>query len=248
MLGYSRLDAFVEGILWMTATGAGGGTVAQTITAQLYQATNSTGGGATAMSSATCAMGKDGTAAISTAGGLPKFGILSFSTISGSAALTVSVGTAAYVSASVGAAAAAHRWVAGASAAATVASEAFAAMFNSTVYNTAAVIVSNFYADTAWATAGVANIAIRRRPEKADSTVALTLTCPSTLVGCGGMFSGHIGIEEKHLKDGCRYVSVGYKSTDIAGPIAVTVIREKKEPGLRNVNFETKDLTESSVI
>jgi len=220
MLGVKHADFFLQGVVMHESSITG--SAVQLITAGLYQASNSTGGGSSAISSATAAgLGKSGTATVTTSAKLVE-GAIGFSTISGSAALSIRVGTAAYVSASVGAAAAAMTWVAGASVAATVAAQAFVTMFNSTVYNTSTVIRENFYAATNVAGSPWIRI-LRKNP---DSTNELSLIAPSTLVSVGGVVAARLGISDYNIKDGKRYVAIGVNSSQDESPYSVVCIRE----------------------
>jgi len=220
MRGVKRADFFVQGVIKFDASAEG--TATQVMSVAVYQASDSTGGGATAISSAGFStFGKSGTATITTNAKLVE-GLIGFSTISGSAALSIGVNTAAYVSDSVGASPAAHVWVAGASAAATVAAQAFVTMFNSTVYNTSTAVRENFYAATMAAGVPWCRI-LRKNP---DSTYELSLTAPSSLVSVGGVIAARIGIEEKNIKDGKRYISLGVNSSNDEIPYSVMLVRE----------------------
>lgn len=220
MRGVKRADFLVQGLVKFDSSAEG--TATQVMNLGIYQASNSTGGGATLLSSATVAgLGKSGTATVATSAKLVE-GLLNFSTISGSNALSITIGTAAYVSASVGAAAAAMTWVAGASAAATVAVQSFVTLFNSTVYNTSTAITANFSAATLAAGVPWCRI-LRKNP---DSTNELSLISPSSLIGVGGVVAARLGIEEKNLKEGKRYISLGVKSSNDEIPYSVVLVRE----------------------
>lgn len=221
MRGVKRADAILEG--FMSPTTGGPSTLAHAFTLRLLQATDSTGGGATGISSATAGpsnMGKDSATGISATVGLRE-GLIRFSTMHGSAAdFTVNVGTAAFTS---GSAAAAMVFSAQASDNATLASEGFVTLFNSTVNNTSTAITANWRASTM---AGVAMVKIS--PIDHESTGSLRLgTTGASNISIGGVFMGHVGIDSQFMKDGCRYLAVGAKSTSAAFPFTVTLVREK---------------------
>lgn len=239
MRGYRRIDFLFEGLVKREASAGGGGaTGIQQFTLRALQASNNTGGGASAISSATAVVGKDAATGISTAAKCRE-GLLVFSTIANDAALTVNVGTAAYVSATSGSAA--HYFACAASAQATVASEGFIAMFNSTVNNTATAITANWqaasYAAGAW---------VRITPKDPEGTHLLRLgSTGSTQIGHGGVFQAHIGIDGQYLGDGKRYVALGVKSTIDANPYTVTVIREAVTQPVTAVTY-SKSLNSST--
>lgn len=240
MKGYRRVDFLFEGLVNLPASGVLGATDFQDFTLAAYQASDSTGGGSSAISSATAVVGKNSATGISTSQKCRE-GFIDFSTISGSAALTVNVGTAAYVSASIAAPAAAMTWVSGASAQASVAKEAFVSMFNST-YNTATAVAGAWIASTV----GVPAAWCRILPKDPDSTYELHLgTTGSSQVGVGGVFKAHIGIDRQHMKDDKRYVALSIKSTEMANPFTVTVIREGEQLPVSNVMI-SKSISQST--
>lgn len=243
MKGYRRVDFLFGGLVNSPSSGALGATDYGEFTLRAMQASNSTGGGASAISSATAVVGKESATGFSATRGCRE-GMIYFSTISGSAALEVYVGTAMYFSDSVAAAAAPMTWVCGASAEATVAVAAFVAMFNGAT-NTATAVSANWKA-TANATV-TADRWVRIVPKDRDSTHQLRLgTTGSSQLGVGGVFSAHIGIDAQHMADGKRYVSLGIKSTEFANPYSVTIVREPEIAPAKNVFGVDKTLNSAS--
>lgn len=244
MRGYKSADFLFEGIVHSLSSGGLGATDFGQWTLRAMQATSSTGGGASAISSATAVVGKESATGFSATRGCRE-GWISFSTISGSAALNFTVGTAAFVTASVATPAAAMTLVAGASAQATVAREAFITLFNSTQYNTSTVLVNNWYACTDATVTG--DPWVRIIPRNQDSTNQLALgTTGSSQIAVGGVFTAHIGVSNHHLKEGARYVSLGVKSTEFANPFTVTVIREPENKPAKNIFGVDKTLQGST--
>lgn len=240
MRGYRRADAILEGFL-SPATG-GPSTLAQAFTLRVLQATDSTGGGATGISSATAGpscMGKDAATGISATVGLRE-GWIRFSTMHGSVAdFTVNVGTAAFTS---GSAAAAMVFAAQASDNATIASEGFVTLFNSTVNNTSTALTANWRAST-WSGGAL----VRISPIDHEATGSLRLgTTGASNISVGGLFTGHVGIDAQYMKDGCRYIAVGAKSTSGAFPFTVTLVREKvNAPAVQEWNI-SKSINQST--
>jgi len=235
-----RIDFLVEGLVNLTGAGAVGGTEVQQFTCRVMQASNSTGGGASAMSSATALIGKDSASGISTSMKCRE-GCVNFGTLDKATDLTITVGTAAYQTAS--AATAANRFVVkDASANATVAAQAFVTMFNSATNNTATAITANWYAATL--AAGVA--VVRIKPKDQDGTHLLHLgTTNSSMVSVGGVFQAHIGVDRQFMSDGKTHIALGVKSTNHANPYTVTVIREADNQPVKAVTM-SKSLNTST--
>jgi len=217
--GYRRTDFVVSGLVNLPATGAAGASGVQLFTCRVLEASNSTGGGASALSSATAVVGKDAKTSISTSVKMRE-GILVFSTMDKATALELTVGTAVFTTSS--AATTANLFVVnGASANATVGSEAFVAMFNNASQNTSTAITANWKAATV---AGCA--AVRILPKDPDGTHLLILSgTGSTMVGLGGVFQAHIGVEHQFVTDGKTHLSLGLKSSIDENPIAVLLYR-----------------------
>jgi hypothetical protein len=224
MKGYSRIDFLFEGVVKLLATGAlGGATGVQVWTLRGMQSSVASGTNSSAISSATAFVGKNAASGISATAGCRE-GWLCFTTIAADAAMTVSVGTADYVSNT--AMDAVHLFACEASANATVAVEGFVAMFNSTVYNTSTVVTANWMAATDNTVAADPWVRIIPRDPGGTHTLRLGTTAANTSIGVGGVFTAHIGIDACDLGEGKRYVSLGVKSSINTNPYVVTVIRK----------------------
>jgi len=237
--GYRRTDFLVSGLVNLAAAGAAGASGVQKFTCRAMQASNSTGGGATKVSSATAVIGKDSATGISTSVKMRE-GVIIFGTLDKATDLTITVGTADFQSAS--AATSAMRFVvAGSSAAATVAAEAFVAMFNDATQNTSTAITENWQAATIAGCAGV-----RITPKDPDGTHLLNMgTTGGTMVGLGGVFDMHIGVEHQFIKDGKTHIALGVKSSIDENPIAVKILREKSQGPVSPVTY-SKSINQST--
>ena len=227
-----RIDFEFAGLVKLPSSGAlGGATAIQQFTLRVMQASNATGGGASALSSATAVIGKDAATGITTAMKCRE-GFINFSTLTSAVPLAVSVGTAAY---SIGTAAAGvHIAEVASAAAATVACQAFVTMFNSTVNNTATAITANWQA----ATEAAAVPFVRIVPKDPDGTHLLSMgTTGSTQIGLGGIFKAHIGVDRQFMADGKTHIALGVKSTTHPMPFSVTVIRESDNPPVKAVTY-----------
>jgi hypothetical protein len=225
-----RADFYVSGLVQLPASGALGATDFQQFTCRVLQASNSTGGGASAMSSATAFVGKDAAAGVSTSMKCRE-GRISFSTLTSAVPVQLTIGTAVYTGAT--AAAAMTFACASAAAAATVAMEAFVTMFNSTVNNTATAVTAN------WAAATMAGAFARIIPKDQDGTHLLILgnTAACTQIGVGGVFQAHIGVDRQFMGDGKTHLAIGIKSTEHANPFTVHVIREMDDQPAKSVTM-----------
>jgi len=232
MAGYRRVDFEFAGLVKRDAAGASGATDFQQFTIRAMQASNSTGGGASAMASATAFIGKDSATGISTAMKCRE-GLINFGTMDKATDLTISVGTAAYQTSS--AATTANRFVVKeASLAATVAAQAFVTMFNAATNNTSTAITANWYA----ATFAAGEPWVRILPKDPDGTHLLTLgSTGSSMVGLGGVFQAHIGIDRQFMGDSKTHLAIGVKSTEHANPFTVTVIREADSGPVQSVTM-----------
>ncbi len=205
----------------------------------MLQASNSTGGGASALSSATAIIGKDAATGISTAMKCRE-GYINFSTMTSAVPLDINVGTAVYTGAT--ATAAANQFSCASAQAATVAGQAFVTMFNSTAENTSTMITANWQA----ATEAAGQAWVRIIPKDQDGTHILRLgTTGSTQIGIGGVFEGHIGFDRQFMTDGKTHIALGVKSTINANPYSITIIRESDFPPVRAVTY-TKSLNQST--
>lgn len=234
-----RIDFLVTGLAKLAAAGAAGATDYQRFTIAAYQASDSTGGGASAISSATAIIGKDSGTGISSLAKC-RDGYINFGTLDKATDLTITINGADYQSAS--ADTAANRFpVAGASAAATVAAQAFVTMFNSTVNNTATAVTANWAASTEGA--GVAWVRIY--PKDPDGTHFLVMgTTGSSMVGLGGVFTAHLGIERQFISK--KYVALAINSTEHGNPYVVTVISEMDNAPTTSVAVVSKSLNAAS--
>jgi len=222
MQGFRRIDFLVSGLVKSPATGALGATDYQKFTIRAMVATDSTGGGAAALSSATSLTGKDGATAIGSAMKCRQ-GFIFFSTLTSAVPLEVGVGSAVYTMST--AAGGVHAYQVASQSDATVACQAFVAGFNSTVNNTATAITAKWEA----ATEAAAVPWVRIIPKNPDGTDILTLSntaANASQVGVGGVFQAHIGIDAQYLGDRYRYVALGIKSTEHTNPYTITVIKE----------------------
>lgn len=240
MRDYRRIDFHVAGLVKLPGAGAVGATVVQQFTIRALQASNSTGGGASAISSATALVGKDSASGIST-GMKCREGWINFGTLDKATDLTITVGTAAYQSAS--AATSANRFVvAGASLAATIAAQAFVTMFNDATQNTSTAITALWEASTEAAAVAW----VRILPKDPDGTDLLHLgSTNSSMIGLGGVFTAHIGVDRQFMGDGKTHIALGVKSTNNTHPFTVTVIREADFPPVKPVTF-SKSMNQST--
>ncbi len=232
MRDYRRIDFEVAGLIRFAGAGAAGATVIQQLTCRVLQASNSTGGGASAMASATALVGKDSASGISTSMKCRE-GWINFGTLDKSTDLTITVGTADYQSAS--ASTAVMRFpVSGASLAATVAAQAFVTMFNAATNNTATAITENWAASTEAAAVAW----VRILPKDPDSTHQLHLgSTQSSMIALGGVFTAHIGVDRQFMADGKTHIALGIKSTNNPTPFTVMAIRESDYPPVNMVTL-----------
>lgn len=240
MKGYRRADFLVAGRINVTGAGAAGATTIQQFVCRVMQASNSTGGGASAMSSATALVGKDSASGISVAM-KSREGWINFGTLDKATALTITVGTAAYLSDSVSTAANTFP-VLGSSLAATVAAQAFVTMFNAATNNTSTAITALWAASTEKAALPY----VRIMPKDPDGTDLLHLgTTNSSMVSVGGVFEAHIGVDRQFMKDDKTHIALGIKSTSDEHPFVVTVIREKEQGPNKPVTY-SKSMSQST--
>lgn len=238
MKDYDRVDFLIAGLSKKESSGAIGGTDYQKFTVAMYQATSNTGGGASAISSATSSFGKDGATGVTTAVKCRE-GYIFFSTITSAVTLDVKVGTAVFTCAT--ATAAAMQCACASAAAATVLVQSFVTMFNSTADNTSTALTENWKAATL--AAGVPWCRIV--PKDPESTHLLILgTTGSSQVGVGGAFQGHIGIDRQHLTK--RYVQLRVHSTEHANPYSVQVIRRAINAPSTSPGLNTKDMNSAT--
>jgi hypothetical protein len=226
MRGYRRADFLISGrtLMALTATGA-----QALYTAQVYLATDSTGGGQTALSSATSIVGKSGTVNIGATAKCNELWLV-FDTAemaSAGTAVAFTIGTAAFNSASV---AAAMVFAAkGASANATIASEGFITAFNSTIINTSTVLTENWVAlhpHSSVTKDADPRVRIVRKDPDSTKTLIFTQDATCTHVQFGMGFLTHIGVDAQFLPEGKRYIAIAVNSSDVEQPYSVTLLRE----------------------
>jgi hypothetical protein len=216
MLNYSRID-FVAQTKQIPL--AANSTAAGSVVLRLLSASNATGGGASAISSATVTIGRTSTGGIVALANRANEIYIQFTTLASGA--TFSVGGYDWSFDSTADVTARILDSTGATGQASVAMEAFATAFNSTANNPIA---------TAWACATVSSgLCVIRPLAGVDPTTYLTAT-GSTKVNVGiGRSIGHLGLDVQHLGDGKRYVAIGSKSSNNAVPIVITVFRESQK-------------------
>lgn len=239
MRGYRRADFYLAGLVRIPSSGDLGSSAAQQFVCRVLQASDSSGGGASAISSATAVVGKNSATGFSTTQKCRE-GHLYFSVLDKATNLTITINGAAYQSAS--ASTAANRFVVKeASANASVAGENFATMFNSTANNTATAVQGN------WKCATEAGGWVRIVPRDRDSTHLLAIgTTGGSMVTMGGVFEAHVGVEAQFLGDGKRYVALGVKSTSHANAYTVTIVREKEQGPVVPVTYSKSMNTSTS--
>lgn len=236
MLGYNRIDFVFQSAV---APALAYSTDHQQFTLRLLQATNNTGGGASAISSATALVGKDATASITTAAKMRE-AWLRFGTIANDSAITITVGTAAFVSATSGSAA--SFFACAASDAATVASEGFVAMFNSTANNPSTALTANWVAST-----DLGGAVVKIAPKNPESTSLINVaTTGCSCVSVGGKIMAHIGMAQQFMGEGKRYIAIGVKSTSDPLPYAVTVMRTKDNTPANQTWQASKSISQST--
>jgi hypothetical protein len=225
MYGYRRADFLISGRTLMTIASTG----AQAMyTAQVYLATDCSGGGQTALSSATAIVGKSATVNITATAKCNELWLVWDTAEYKTTALSMTIGTAVFVSSSAASVAMAYA-CAGASLAATVASEGFITMFNSTVLNTSTVLTENWVAlhpHSSVTKAADARVRIVRKNADSTHTLLFTQDATCTHVNFGMGFTAHIGVDTQHLPDGKRYIAIAVNSSDTEQPYSVTLLRE----------------------
>jgi hypothetical protein len=230
MRGYESIDFFVSGAIE-------GGTVAatakQNVSAQIYRATNSTGGGATAISSATGTIGKTGTAITTVAKGkglmiefttgLTHAAFGATMTILGQQFVSATGNTAAYYFAGLG------------SAVSSLVAGGFITAFN----NTNCTLSSAWKAEKGQHSTSKTFVYIRPKGETFVGATEYVSAGGSTIFGGIGVPSVgmHLSVKTEQLKDS-RYVTLGYaqqgaslvtSTVVVRQPISIFVVRTKGE-------------------
>jgi len=240
MQNYRKCEFIVSQRVQLAPNGAAGSTSKQQLTLQAYQATSATGGGASAISSATALIGKDGTAGITTAAKC-RDGLIGFSTLGLKSNLSITIGTAVYTGSS--AATTANLFAhAGATAAATVGVQAFVSMFNVASQNTSTAITANWQAATF--AAGVPWCRIIPKDPDGTHLLSMSNTAGCTFIGMGGVFHGHITVDRQFMSK--RYIALGVTATCDETPYTVTVLREALYPPTTSVSVTQKTLNAST--
>jgi len=229
MLGYSEIDFFVSQAIE-------GGTVAATakqgVSAQIYKATDSTGGGATALSSATGALAKSATAITTVAKAKGLF--IEFTTALTHVAFgaTMTVLGQEFISATGNSAA--YYWCGLGSAVSTRTAQGFVTAFN----NTNCTLSSAWKAELGQTSTTLSYVYIRPKGETHVGSSVYVSAGGSTIYGGIGIPSValHLAVKQEQLKD-CRYVSLGIASSGaslvtstvvVRQPLAVFVVRTKE--------------------
>lgn len=227
MRGYESIDFLVSGIFEGSTHGQ---TAIQYTDFQIYKATDSSGGGNTAVSSATGRMTKVGTAITTAAKAKSLY--ISFSTKINDAAMgaTFSVLGQDFFSATGNSAAGAFAGLS--SVAATVAALSFITAFNTHTSATA------WKAELGPTCTAFAEVMIRPKSETAVGSTVYVSAGGSTVLPVGvPRMGGHLGIKTEHLRDGYRYVALGMKSgasgmttgTWVRRPVSVFAIRKRAD-------------------
>jgi len=239
MQNYRKCEFLVSHLVKLPSSGGLGSTSKQQLTLAAYQATSATGGGASAISSATAIIGKDGTASITTAAKC-RYGLIHFSTLGLKSNLSITINGAVYTGSS--AATTANLFEhAGATAAATQAVAGFLAMFNEASNNTATAVAANWKA-----TAAAGEVWVKIKPKDPDGTHLLSMsnTAGCTFIGVGGIFTGHITVDRQFMSK--RYIALGVTATADETYYTVKVIREALYPPTTSVAVTQKTLNAST--
>jgi hypothetical protein len=240
MKGVRRADFIITGKT-LCSTG-GPSTLAQTYIARVIQATDSSGGGATGISSATAVAGKLTATGIGTAAKAEEAWI-KFSTIQADAALTVTINGRAFISATSGSAA--YYFAAGASVNATVASEGFKACFNATNNTLSSVWVA---VDPHSSSTKAADAVVRIKRKDPDGTAQITIgTTGASVISVGMPVVMHLGVGCDNMGDGAGYVALGVYSTGSINPYSAVLIREYESGPVSKQGLQySKSLTQST--
>jgi len=224
MLGMESIDFIVSANI---AGGTDAGTAMQNVFSQIYRATSSTGGGSTALSSATGVVAKTATSVGTVARG--KSLLLTFTTDLTHANLNASVTVMGKTFLSKDGGGSAALCFQGLScAAATVAAVSFVSVFNTNAS------LTEWKAEVGQSSTGIAHVFIRPRSETAVSASVHVTGVGSSIITVGVPAVGvHLAAKTEHLGD-YRYVALGFSQLGASlvastiihrQPISVTVIR-----------------------
>ena len=225
MRDYKSIDFVVQAMFEGSTYGT---TSAQYTDFQLYKATDSSGGGSTAISSATGRMTKAGTAITTAEKAKALYITFDQSLADGNLGATVSILGQDFLTADVGGSAA-GAFAGLASVAATVVAKSFVSVFNTHTSCTA------WKAELGETSTGRAMVYIRPKSETAVAASVYAYAGGSTLIPVGvPQLGGHLGISADLLRDGYRYVALGM-AQGASGlttglpykPVSVTVLRER---------------------
>ncbi len=227
MRGYESIDFVVSSPF---AGSSNESTAKQNISVQVYKATGSTGGGATAIATATGVASKTATSCDSVCHG--KSLMIEFTTrlTHASTGTAFSIAGQKFISATGNSAA--YCFNGFASAAASVAAAGFVTSFNAVT----CTLSSAWVAELAQASTTVARVIIKPRSETAvPATYHLTATVGTAVGGVGVPSVGvHVAVKTEQLKDGYRYVALGFSQSGASlvastvthhQPVSITVLR-----------------------
>jgi len=218
MLDMESIDFFISGAI---EGGTVGTTCAQNISAQIYRATNSTGGGATAISSATGILAKSATSigTVARAKGL----MIEFNQglADGNLGATMTVLGQEFISATGNSAA--YYFAGLASAESSLVAAGFVTAFN----NTNCTLSSAWKAELGQESTGKSFVFIRPKGETHVGATEYVSAEGSTVFGGIGVPSVgvHLAVKTEQLKDH-RYVSLGISQSGASLAVATAVIRQ----------------------
>jgi hypothetical protein len=229
MLGYESIDFFVSGAI---EGGTVGATVKQGYSAQIYRATDSTGGGATAISSATGALAKSATVIGTVAKAKSLMIEFNQGLADGNLGATLTVLGQEFISAT--GASAAYYFAGLASAESSLVAADFVRCFNATD----CTLSSAWKAESGQHSTGKSYVFIRPKGETHVGATEYVSAAGSTVFGGIGVPSVgiHLAVKTEQLKDS-RYVSIGVActgSSNVVGtaavrqPVSVFVVRTKE--------------------
>jgi hypothetical protein len=233
MRGYNSIDFVAVGLSVPTAALS---TIAkQGMDMRLLCATDSSGGGASALSSATAFAGRAAANVVALTDKANEI-LIQFTTLSSGA--TFSIGGYQWSFDSTAALTSRVLNSTGATGAASVAAEAFATAFNSTANNPIA---------TSWKASTISSALIRIEPVDKNAQSTYISATGSTLVNMNiGRTVGHLSIEAQFLPDGKRWVAIGVKTTVVATPISVTAFRTVRDGPANNLTISKSKTMSSS--
>lgn len=218
MRGYESIDFFVSGAI---EGGTVGTTAAQNVSAQIYRATNSTGGGATAISSATGVLAKSATAIGTVAKAKSLMIEFNQGLADGNLGATMTVLGQEFISATGNSAA--YYFAGLASAESSLVAAGFVTAFN----NTNCTLSSAWTAVSGQHSTGKSFVFIRPKGETHVGATVYVSAAGSTVFGGIGIPSVgvHLAVKTEQLKDS-RYVSLGVSQSGASLAVATAAIRQ----------------------